>query len=49
MLRGRHRFRLLVHAPRTFALQDMIAAWTARIDWPAKVRLTIDIDPYSFM
>lgn len=49
MLRGRHRFRLLVHAPRGFALQDMLADWTARIDWPAKVRLTIDIDPYSFL
>lgn len=49
MLRGRHRFRLLVHAPRSFAMQDMISAWTARIDWPAKVRLTIDIDPYSFL
>ncbi len=49
MLRGRHRFRLLVHAPRSFALQEMIADWTARIDWPAKVRLTIDIDPYSFL
>ena len=49
MLRGRHRFRLLAHAPRSFALQEMIADWTARIDWPAKVRLTIDIDPYSFL
>lgn len=49
MLRGRHRFRLLAHAPRSFALQEMIAEWTARIDWPAKVRLTIDIDPYSFL
>ena len=49
MLRGRHRFRLLAHAPRSFALQDMIADWTARIDWPAKVRLTIDVDPYNFL
>lgn len=49
MLRGRHRFRLLAHAPRSFALQEMIADWTARIEWPAKVRLTIDIDPYSFL
>jgi primosomal protein N' (replication factor Y) len=49
MLRGRHRYRLLVQAPRHFALQAMIADWTARIDWPSKVRLTIDIDPYSFL
>ena len=49
MLRGRHRFRLLAHAPRSFALQDMLADWTSRIEWPAKVRLTIDIDPYSFL
>ncbi len=48
MLRGRHRIRLLVHAPRAFDLQTMIRQWTALIDWPAKVRLSIDIDPYNF-
>ena len=49
MLRGRHRFRLLLHAPRSFDLQGTIRDWVARIDWPSKARLAIDIDPYSFV
>jgi primosomal protein N' (replication factor Y) len=49
MLRGRHRFRLLLHAPRSFDLQGAIRDWVGRIDWPAKARLAIDIDPYSFV
>ncbi len=49
MLRGRHRFRLLLHAPRSFDLQGAIRDWISRIDWPTKVRLAIDIDPYSFV
>ena len=49
MLRGRHRFRLLLHAPRSFDLQGTIRTWVDSIDWPAKARLAIDIDPYSFV
>jgi primosomal protein N' (replication factor Y) (superfamily II helicase) len=49
MLRGRHRFRLLLHAPRSFDLQGTIRDWVGRIDWPSKARLAIDIDPYSFV
>ncbi|MBN8803591.1 MAG: primosomal protein N' [Sphingopyxis terrae] len=49
MLRGRHRFRLLLHAPRSFDLQGAIRDWISRIDWPTKVRLAIDVDPYSFV
>ena len=30
MLRGRHRFRLLLHAPRSFDLQGTIRDWVAR-------------------
>ncbi len=48
-LRGRHRHRLLVHAPRSFALQDAIRAWLGSVEWSAKVRVTVDVDPYSFM
>ena len=49
MLRGRHRFRLLVHAPRAAPLQDKLRAWLGAHDWPAKVRVAVDIDPYSFV
>lgn len=48
-LRGRHRHRLLVHASRAAPLQEIIADWLGRIDWPAAVRVTVDIDPYSFL
>ena len=49
MLRGRHRFRLLVHARRAVDVQDIIRDWLAGIDWSAKVRVTVDVDPYNFL
>ena len=49
MLRGRHRFRLLVHARRALDVQDVIRDWLGGLDWPAKVRVTVDVDPYSFL
>ncbi|WP_443971956.1 primosomal protein N' [Sphingobium sp. CR28] len=49
MLRGRHRHRLLVHAPRTLDVQAVIRKWLAGIDWKASTRVTVDIDPYSFV
>lgn len=49
MLRGRHRHRLLVHAKRNFAMQDAIRTWLREVDWPSKVRVTVDVDPYSFV
>nr|WP_279639112.1 primosomal protein N' [Sphingomicrobium sediminis] len=49
MLRGRHRQRLLVHAERRVDVQGAIRDWLAKVDWPAKVRVTVDVDPYSFV
>ena len=49
MLRGRHRHRLLVHARRSLDVQDVIRDWLAGIDWSAKVRVSVDVDPYSFL
>ena len=49
MLRGRHRHRLLVHASRTFPLQEALRRWLGSVDWPAKVRVSVDVDPYSFV
>ncbi|HTG37695.1 primosomal protein N' [Sphingomonas sp.] len=49
MLRGRHRFRLLVHARRVFPVQDAIRDWLGGVDWPARVRVAVDVDPYSFV
>lgn len=49
LLRGRHRRRLLVRAPRGIQLQPLIARWLADVPVPASVRVQIDIDPYSFL
>lgn len=47
-VRGRHRVRLLVKAPKGAALQAAIAHWIAPIRQSAKLRLAVDIDPQSF-
>jgi primosomal protein N' (replication factor Y) len=49
MLRGRHRQRLLVHAARSLDVQDVIRDWLAGIEWSPKVRVSVDVDPYSFL
>ncbi|WP_066807832.1 primosomal protein N' [Sphingomonas asaccharolytica] len=49
MLRGRHRYRLLIHARRGLDVQDVIRAWLGALDWPSKVRVIVDVDPYSFV
>ena len=49
MLRGRHRFRLLVHARRALDVQDVIRDWLGAVEWPSKVRVAVDVDPYNFL
>ena len=49
MLRGRHRQRLLVHARRSLDVQDVIRDWLAEVEWSTKVRVSVDVDPYSFL
>ncbi len=49
MLRGRHRYRLLVHARRALDVQDVIREWLGALEWPTKARVTVDVDPYSFL
>lgn len=48
-IRGRHRVRLLVKAPKGVALQRALADWIAPIKAPSRVRLSVDIDPQSFL
>jgi primosomal protein N' (replication factor Y) len=47
-VRGRHRVRLLVKAPKGAPLQAAIARWIAPVKQTAKLRLSVDIDPQSF-
>ncbi len=49
MLRGQHRRRLLLKTARDRPVQPVLREWLAQIDVPARVRLRIDIDPYSFL
>ena len=49
LLRGRYRYRLLINARRSLALQDMLRDWIGALAFPAGVRVGIDIDPYSFV
>lgn len=49
VLRGRHRFRLLVHARRSVDLQAIIRKWLGGINWKASTRVSVDVDPYSFV
>jgi primosomal protein N' (replication factor Y) len=49
VIRGRHRFRLLVRAPRSSDLQGFLRAWLAAAP-KAKgtLKLEVDVDPQSF-
>lgn len=49
LLRGRYRYRLLINARRSAKLQDVIRAWLAPLEFPQGVRVSVDIDPYSFV
>ncbi|WP_409197406.1 primosomal protein N' [Jannaschia sp. M317] len=48
-IRGRHRVRLLVKAPRQSPLQSALSRWVASVEIPRSARLSIDIDPQSFL
>jgi primosomal protein N' (replication factor Y) len=50
VVRGRHRFRLLVHAPRSADIQAYLQAWLDTAPPPrGAVRVQVDIDPQSFL
>jgi primosomal protein N' (replication factor Y) len=48
-IRGRHRVRLLVKAPRQSPIQPALLRWVAEVEVPRSARLSIDIDPQSFL
>ncbi|MFM8940182.1 MAG: primosomal protein N', partial [Phenylobacterium sp.] len=48
LVRGRRRKRFLVRADRQVDLSAYMAAWKARVKPRGSIRLTVDIDPYSF-
>lgn len=48
-LRGRYRARFLIKAARAVKLQSLLKEWLAAAKIGRAVRVTVDIDPYSFM
>ena len=49
LLRGRYRYRLLINARRSAELQAVIREWLGGVNFPNSVRISVDIDPYSFV
>lgn len=49
VLRGKHRHRLMVQAPRGVNLSAVLRAWVGQVKLPRNLRLHIDVDPYSFL
>jgi primosomal protein N' (replication factor Y) len=49
LLRGRYRYRLLINARRSAQLQKVIREWLGRFNFPSSVRVSVDVDPYSFV
>jgi primosomal protein N' (replication factor Y) len=49
LLRGRHRQRLLLKAGREVNVQALLRRWLGAVQWPAGIRVQVDVDPYSFL
>jgi primosomal protein N' (replication factor Y) len=49
LLRGRYRYRLLINARRSAELQRCIRDWLDPLTFPRGVRVSVDVDPYSFV
>ncbi len=49
LLRGRYRYRFLINARRSAEVQNVIREWLSALTFPQGVRVSVDIDPYSFV
>jgi primosomal protein N' (replication factor Y) len=49
LVRGMRRKRFLVRADRSVDLQAFLETWRSRMAPPSQIRITIDVDPYSFL
>jgi primosomal protein N' (replication factor Y) len=49
VVRGRHRYRLLVKSPRSFDLSAYLREWLQRVPkTKGTLKLEVDVDPQSF-
>lgn len=49
LLRGRHRRRLLLKAHKGVNVQKVVTHWLGQVRIPQKIRVQVDVDPYSFL
>ncbi|MHA6288060.1 primosomal protein N' [Maricaulis sp. CAU 1757] len=49
IVRGWHRRRILVRADKSIDISAYLRAWKARVKTPPSVRVSIDVEPYSFI
>lgn len=49
VLRGKFRYRLLVQARRDADLSAILRTWLISLKLPRAIRLSVDVDPYSFL
>lgn len=49
VLRGKTRYRLMIHSARSMPLAGLIQRWLAPLKLPRSVKVQVDIDPYSFL
>ncbi len=49
LIRGRHRWRFLIKAPRETDVQAFLRQWLSGIEAKGALRLAVDVDPYSFL
>jgi primosomal protein N' (replication factor Y) len=48
-VRGRFRVRLLIKSAKTAPLQKAISQWLRHVELPKGIRLSVDIDPQTFL
>jgi primosomal protein N' (replication factor Y) len=49
VVRGRHRWRLLVKAAREVDIQAFLRLWLKDVKIKGSLALQVDVDPYSFL
>jgi len=47
-LRGRYRNRFLIKSPKNTFSQDIVKNWIENTKIPRQIRISIDVDPYTF-
>jgi primosomal protein N' (replication factor Y) (superfamily II helicase) len=49
VVRGRHRYRMLIRAPRDVSIQGFIREWLKDVKPKGSIDVAIDVDPYNFL